>query len=115
MTATADSSSHQHPRVLLGIIIVGCIIAVTFSIAGFILYERQQDTIQAAHRAEYRICQRQMVNRAAIDLPLGNDEPHLALYDCTPNLKGQPARRLSDSEAQAFEQHVRTTPASQLP
>ena len=105
----------SHRTALLVVVVFVCIVAIALSTATFILYERQQDAIDAARRAEYRICVRQQINRAAIDLPHQNDEPHLPLYDCTPNLKGKPARRLSPAEATALEDHVRYTPESQLP
>jgi hypothetical protein len=77
--------------------------------------ERQDQQIVNARKAEYRICVRQMVNRAAIDLDKGGDEVGLPLYDCTPNLTGEPARLLTPAQRAAFEHYVRTTPEDKLP
>jgi hypothetical protein len=77
--------------------------------------EQQADAIKAARQAEYRICVRQQIIRAAIDLDTGHDEPRLPLYDCKPNLRGQPARRLTPPQSRTFEAYVRNTPSSQLP
>lgn len=71
--------------------------------------------LQAARHAEYRICVRQMINRAAINLDKDRDEPRLPLYDCAPNLIGKAARLLSPAQSRALERHVATTPVSQLP
>jgi hypothetical protein len=78
--------------------------------------DRLQRQVVAARRAEYRICTRQMVNRAALDTDLTKDEGKLLpLYDCSPNLVGRPARRLTDGEASAYRMKVLATPESQLP
>jgi len=71
--------------------------------------------IMAAQKAEYRICLRQMINRAVIDSDKANDERRLPLYDCTPNLHGKPARRFSTEEAANFIQRADSTPEDKLP
>jgi hypothetical protein len=89
----------------------------------FRLSQRAQDSalieakqaLDAARQAEYRICVRQMINRAVLDTDRHGDERHLPLYDCTPNLAGNPARRLTPAEMRAFGRKVASTPANQLP
>lgn len=71
------------------------------------------EAIAAARRAEYRICIRQMVTRAAMNIDLRHDEPPLRLLDCTPNLKGKPASPLSPAQARAFERTVQRNPGAQ--
>lgn len=99
----------------LAVAVVLSIATVVISVNQANLNDRQDDAIQAAQRAEYRICVRQMINRAAINLDKGSDEPRLPLYDCTPNLSGHSARPLTPTQSRALERRVVTSPTSQLP
>lgn len=69
---------------------------------------RQDRAIVAARKAEYRICLRQQITRAALALDKNNDEPRLALYDCTPDLEGGEARLLTPKERRRFLHYVLT-------
>ena len=64
--------------------------------------QQQNTAIRLIREAEYRICVRQQVVRVAINQDRYHDEPALPLYDCTPNLTGFPARRLTASQAEKF-------------
>jgi hypothetical protein len=72
--------------------------------------KEQDAALVNARRAEWRICVRQQVTRAAILLD-ERDEGHsvvfhLPLYDCAPNLTGGAARLLNASGRNAFLRHV---------
>ena len=110
-----NSTLRNHTKVLWGVVAFVAIFAIATTITYGLILNKQQDTLNHIHQAEYRICVRQMVNRASIDAGSGDDEPKLPLYDCTPNLKGVPAHRMTAAEAAAFEQYVKTTPENQLP
>lgn len=69
--------------------------------------EQQDVAIEAARRAEFRICQRQMTTRAALALDRFNDEPQLPLLDCRPNLQGKAAHPLTPSERAALLKQVK--------
>ena len=71
------------------------------------------EAIDNARQTEYRLCLRQQVVRAAISLDSLHDEPHLPLYDCTPNKVGKPATLLTPAQSKAFLHYVRT--AKNLP
>jgi hypothetical protein len=75
--------------------------------------DRQDAAIVLIRQAEYRLCVRQQIVRAAINLDQGHDEPVLPLYDCKPDLEGGTATRLNAKQTKAFEQYVRT--AKNLP
>lgn len=63
-------------------------------------------------QAEYRICVRQMVTRAAMVFDKHHDEPDLKLYDCRPNLVGKAATLLTPAERIAL---FRTIKAGKAP
>jgi hypothetical protein len=63
---------------------------------------QQDQAIVLIRQADYRLCLRQQVTRAAINLDRDLDEPTLPLYDCTPNLTGGKARPFTPSQTRAF-------------
>jgi hypothetical protein len=91
------------------------VVALALSSATFIIAIRAQDALEAARHAEYRLCTRQMVNRAILDSERGRDEKRLPLYDCHPNLYGARAARLTPAQARVFVDRVRRTPEDLLP
>lgn len=69
-----------------------------------------QEDEQALRAATYRICVRQMQVRAAIILHVDRTPNNrllrvLPIFDCTPDLKGMPARELTPSDTRAFLRH----------
>lgn len=72
---------------------------------------RQDQAIVRARRAEYRLCLRGQVTRAALNIHAARDHHRLVLplYDCTPNITGGPAARLSPAQTRAFEHYVQTS------
>jgi hypothetical protein len=70
-------------------------------------------SIKIIYGTDYRLCLRQQIVRAAVDLDRNHDEPILPLYDCKPDLHGGVATRLTPAQTAAFEQYVRT--AKNLP
>lgn len=67
---------------------------------------RQDSELRSQRQGEYRICVRQMVTRAAINLDTKHDEPRLRLYDCAPNLVGRPPVLLSLAQTRALKRRV---------
>jgi len=69
-------------------------------------------SIQLIYQTDYRLCLRGQVTRAALNLHIANDpKPHtraLPLYDCTPDLHGGTAARLTAKQTRAFEHYVLT-------
>lgn len=64
------------------------------------------------YQTDYRLCYRGQVTRAALNLYILADPRHdtrlLPLYDCTPNLTGGVAKRLTPAQTKAFERYVLT-------
>lgn len=110
MATKADNN-----RTLATIIVFIGITTAVISTVILILLIRQDNAISAARQAEYRICVRQMVDRAVVDVTKNNDERHLPIYDCTPNLTGHPARRLTQSETLRWDHYVQTAKLKDLP
>jgi Tfp pilus assembly protein PilX len=68
----------------------------------------QQDAaITLIRQTDYRLCVRGQVTRVALNIDRAHDEPTLPLYDCTPDLKGGQARRLTAAQARVLADRVR--------
>lgn len=106
----------DHTGTLLVIMVALVIIASALSVGTLLIAKSHEDVLKATHQAEYRICVRQMVNRAVIDLDkINNDEKHLPIYKCGPNKYGHKAIAMSTAEQNAFIEWVERTPEDQLP
>ena len=77
------------------------------ALALFKANEQQNAAIALIRQAEYRICLRQQVVRAAVNADQDHDEPTLPLYDCTPDLTGGQATRLNTKQTAAFAARVK--------
>lgn len=79
-------------------------------------HDKQVDyAIASSRHAAYRICVRQMVGRVAVNLDKDHDERTLPLYDCTPNLFGGAAIRLTAKQSRVYTEQIRRAPVNQLP
>jgi hypothetical protein len=103
-------------RLLLGVVAFVAILALALTATTYLVIlpdlrghdEQIEQAIYAAHHAEYRICQRQMANRAALTLDRDHDEPRLPLLDCTPNLTGGAAVPMTAAQERALLALVRS-------
>jgi hypothetical protein len=68
--------------------------------------DQHERSVQLIRQTDYRLCLRGQVTRAAINSDKDHDEPRLALYDCSPDLRGGVAVRLTAAQAAAFERQV---------
>lgn len=107
-----------HTKLIITTLTIATVVAISLSVATLIIADRQSNAIKAAHESEYRICYRQMVNRAVIDntkdFDTDDKTKFLPLYDCTPNLQGKPPRRLTFKESKLFRSHIASLQPSQL-
>jgi hypothetical protein len=69
---------------------------------------REDQAIVLIRHTDYRLCYRSMVTRAAINLDKTNDELRLPLYDCTPNLDGGAAIRMTPAQTAKFLRYVKS-------
>ena len=115
-----------------GILIFTMLVAIALSIGTLILLSRvndQKDQISNLERADvkilkladanhqasikliyetdYRLCLRQQVVRVAINQDRDHDEPSLPLYDCTPDLTGGQAKRLTPAQTAKFIEQIK--------
>ena len=68
---------------------------------------QHDESLKLIRQTDYRLCVRQQVVRAAINLDRGHDEPNLKLYDCTPDLTGGVATSATPAQAAALKRAVR--------
>lgn len=129
------TSRSEVRKSMIGVIWFTAIIATVGVIVAGYLFKHQDDAIAKANhaihqanqaiaegrKADYRICRRQMVNRAILDNFRQADKDRddriqpLPLYDCSPNLIGHLPRRLPAGQAMVFRMTVASTPQSELP
>jgi hypothetical protein len=74
--------------------------------------EQHASTLKLIEQTDYRICVRQMVNRAVLDNFRGTDKEDtdslrpLPLYDCTPDLSGKLPILLTAEQAKVFRRQI---------
>ena len=69
--------------------------------------DQQDAAIVLIRQTNYRLCVRQQIVRAAINLDENGDEPRLPLYDCTPDLTGGEAKLLTPAQRKKFLAYVK--------